>query len=90
MNCVFNELDKDHDGIISKKELFDLLKQQMPKQKAKKRVESIFLNLDISKNGRINYSTFLAAGMDKKEIFSNQNLWNAFKNIDANQNGYID
>ena len=48
MNRAFRTFDKDNDGKLTKNDLYQGLKKQMTKQQAKKKVKSIFSNLDVN------------------------------------------
>ena len=61
MDRAFKSLDKNGDGFISKVDIMKLLKKQMPKEQAREKVKSIFLNVDTEKTGQIQYSKFIAA-----------------------------
>ena len=56
LNNVFNGIDFDCDGAISKNDLYKHFKKRMTKENAKKKVNSIFLNIDSEKCGLINFN----------------------------------
>jgi len=45
--------------------------------------------LDVSHTGKINYSEFLLAAFDRRELMRKENLWAAFKYFDIENLGYI-
>ena len=52
-------------------------------------IDLIFKKMDFNKCGRINYSEFLAATVDKKIALTKANLQFAFHHFDADSTGYI-
>ena len=53
---VFEVFDRDQDGMINKKDLYHVLKETETKSEAKRRLQSIFLNIDNANTGTIHYS----------------------------------
>jgi len=87
---VFASLDKNADGKLSKKELIEGYTNIYGNaEKAAKEVDQIMNNADVDRNGFIDYSEFLAASMDKKQLLSKQNLKKAFDLFDRDGSGYI-
>ena len=56
-------MDRDHDGMLSKNDIFNIMKKVLPKEEARKKVKSMFLNMNTSNSGKISYSEFIAASM---------------------------
>lgn len=49
----------------------------------------MFKLLDISGEGTINYSVFLAATVEKQKVLTLNNLWFAFHHFDVSNSGFI-
>ena len=47
-------------------------------------------SIDVDKNGKINYTEFLASSLDKDELFKTDNLKKMFKLLDKDGNGKIE
>lgn len=52
-------------------------------------IDQIFSRFDFNKDGQINYSEFLAATVDKKNVLNTANLQFAFHHFDTDNEGYI-
>jgi calcium-dependent protein kinase len=82
----FNELG---DCKLTKEELIKGLSNYRDEREVKKIVGTLFISLDGDNNGYIEYEEFLRACVDKKEIFSENNLKCAFKFLDQNGSGKL-
>ena len=82
----FNELG---DCKLTKEELIKGLSNYRDEREVKKIVGTLFICLDGDNNGYIEYEEFLRACVDKKEIFSENNLKCAFKFLDQNGSGKL-
>eukprot|EP00745_Piridium_sociabile_P009573 TRINITY_DN167098_c0_g1_i1.p1 TRINITY_DN167098_c0_g1~~TRINITY_DN167098_c0_g1_i1.p1 ORF type:complete len:689 (+),score=112.14 TRINITY_DN167098_c0_g1_i1:119-2185(+) len=83
---VFNALDQDHDGFLSGLELSKaLLNLGVQASKVVKIVDAI----DLEGNGAIGYTAFVAAMLDIKDATVESNLWNAFRQLDLDNDGVI-
>jgi calcium-dependent protein kinase len=47
-------------------------------------------SIDVDKNGRINYTEFLASSLAKEDLFTVSNILKLFKLLDKDGNGEID
>lgn len=54
-----------------------------------KEFKTIIDELDLNKNGFIDYSEFLNAACNKQEVITNNNLRLVFEMIDIDKSGYI-
>lgn len=54
----------------------------MPSEEAEEEVDKIMQAADVDKNGKIDYSEFIAATADKKSLMSKQRLKAAFQLFD--------
>ena len=82
----FNELG---DCKLTKEELIKGLSNYRDEKEVKQKVDTLFISLDGDNNGYIEYEEFLRACVDKKEIFSENNLKCAFKFLDQNGSGKL-
>ena len=86
---IFEAFDKKKDGQIS----FDELKQGLVQLKSshinEEEVFELFKTLDSDKNGRIDYTEFLASTLQKKSYLRKERLYEAFTMFDKNNSGRI-
>lgn len=47
-------------------------------------------SIDTDKNGRINYTEFLASCMDQAKLFSEEHIKSVFNMIDKDGNGFVE
>jgi len=47
-------------------------------------------SIDVDKNGKINYTEFLASSLSKEELFTTSNILKMFRLLDKDGNGEID
>ena len=52
-------------------------------------ISKIITELDVKKNGKINYSEFLAATISVQEFMTEERLWMIFKRFDIDNRDYI-
>ena len=88
---LFNKMDLNGDGQISKDELYIGLKDflELSGDKLKNNVDIIFNNLDTDHNGFIEYEEFIRAAVNKKIFYSTNYLRYAFDYFDRDKNGCI-
>lgn len=55
-----------------------------------KELKQLMDSIDVDKNGKINYTEFLASSLEKDELFKIDNLKKMFKLLDKDGNGSID
>lgn len=55
-----------------------------------KELKQLMDSIDVDKNGKINYTEFLASSLEKDELFKVDNLKKMFKLLDRDGNGSID
>jgi calcium-dependent protein kinase len=82
---IFFSLDKNNDGTLT----FDEMYEGCKSLKSKLDIEEMFDSLDTDKSGKINYTEFIAATIDKKIYLKNERLFEAFKNFDKDGSGKI-
>jgi calcium-dependent protein kinase len=89
---LFNKIDKNGDGKITKEELFSglqELKKEESDEELKKEVETIFNNIDNDQNGYLEYEEFIRAAIDKEYFLNDKFLRFAFNYFDRDHNGNI-
>ena len=86
---LFSSIDKDYDGKISKKELYDFLFKYCNYDLTLE-VDQMFHNMDADRNGAIEFEEFLIASINKNLLLNEVNLKNAFNRFDFDKNGKID
>lgn len=68
LNDTFLSLDEDKNGIILIQHLSDILHDSRL-HLAQKEIDNLINSIDIDKNGKLNYSEFLAATISSKHNF---------------------
>ena len=89
---LFNRIDKNGDGRITREELFDGLQQFLKKsntENLREKVDCIFNNIDLDHNNYIEYEEFVRAAIDKEYFLNEQFLKFAFDYFDRDHNGDI-
>jgi calcium-dependent protein kinase len=88
---LFNKIDKNGDGQISREELYKGLENflKLSGKELKEKVDIIFNNIDTDHNGYIEYEEFLRAAVDKEYFLSDNFLRFAFDYFDRDKNGEI-
>jgi calcium-dependent protein kinase len=86
---VFLKIDKDGDGKLSRRELFESLRVSLSDDEAEMEVERIMNQVDSDNSGFIDYTEFLRANLDMKQFLSEENLKSAFQIFDRDGSGKI-
>ena len=88
---LFNKIDKNGDGQISKEELSKGLENfiKISGKELENKVNIIFSNIDMNHNGYIEYEEFIRAAVDKEYFLSDNFLRYAFNYFDRDKNGQI-
>jgi len=86
---LFNQIDINDDGKISKDELYNALKDRLNIKDLKKEIDIIFRNLDMDGNGYIEYEEFIRAAVNKEFFVSDEVIEFAFKFFDKDNSGDI-
>ena len=79
---IFKAIDKNGDGRLSKDEIMEGYDQFFGKNLDKNDIEKMFDAVDIDKSGFIDYSEFVVASMNEKNLLTNEKLQSAFKMFD--------
>lgn len=83
---VFSKLDLDCDGVLDLRELrAGFVAVYGEDSREVNEVEGLFNKLDLDGTGRLSYTEFCTAGMDKDMRMQEQVLWSAFKSFDVAQ-----
>lgn len=88
LQSIFNEMDVDNDGVISKEEFCNGLKNSNY-FKSNNEIDKLFKMIDTDNSKKINFSEFIAATVDKKFFDSKEKLLEVFQNFDRDNNGKI-
>ena len=89
---LFNLIDKNGDGRITREELFNGLqpyKKELSDDELRKQVDTIFTNIDTDHNGYIEYEEFVRAAIDKDHFLSVNFIQFSFNYFDKDHNGEI-
>lgn len=84
---IFESVDANGDGAISKKEF--KLSFSLVGERSSEWLDEAFVALDTDASGEIDYSEFLAAIMDSQLMERRDILWAAFQDFDQNNVGSI-
>ena len=84
----FISIDTNNSGSISASELQKAMRLS-GYQIAEEEIREIIKNNTYVGEGKINYTDFLIATLDKKKLLDNEALWQAFKYFDADNDGII-
>ena len=91
-NSLFLKLDDNNDGVISKSEFVNGLKELFKEQNEnidEKFLENEYHFLDVDHSNSIDYEEFLRAAVDKKLLLEEKFLKFAFDYFDVDKNGQI-
>ena len=89
---LFNKIDKNGDGKISREELFNGLqpyKKDVSDEELRKQVDVIFNNIDTDHNDYLEYEEFVRAAIDKEHFLNINFLHFSFNYFDKDNNGEI-
>lgn len=87
MRKIFQKIDKNGDGFLSRQEIENALKEYPNILSAN--AADILTQADTDGNGQINYSEFLTSALNWESHFSNEKLREAFKQFDKDGNGTL-
>lgn len=88
LKSIFNELDQDHTGMITAKDIKKALRKIGQKGSAKE-IQKIMNNVDSLGDGKIHYSEFLAATINVKDLLTDEHIVTLFDYFDTDNTGYI-
>ena len=85
---IFKDLDKNNDGILTKQELEEGLRNnEYPFNKND--IEAIFNNLDDNQSGAIDYTEFITAALNRQLIINDEKIAACFELFDRDKSGKI-
>jgi len=85
LRSIFNNIDVDHNGYITKEEFAEALKEFYSTEQ----VNNLFNSLDVEADGIIHYTEFLASTLEVVEELGEQRLIQAFDTLDNDHSGFI-
>lgn len=86
---VFKSLDTNNDGKLSKDELITGYKKHLSQIDAEIEVQKIMTVADSDGSGYIDFTEFVTATIDKKNLLSKERIETAFKLFDKDGSGSI-
>ena len=86
---IFRALDKNGDGHLSKDEILEGYEEHFGVPINEEDVDKMIKNVDIDGNGCIEYTEFVMATMNEKNMVTNDKLQAAFKMFDKDGSGTI-
>lgn len=86
---VFRAMDVNGDGKLSKEEIQNGYLQFFGRSLNDQEVDEMFVKVDADGSGEIDYSEFVVATMNEKNLISNNKLQTAFKMFDKDGGGSI-
>jgi calcium-dependent protein kinase len=87
LHDVFLSLDNDKEGTIQPEELLDAMRGKLGI--SEEEIHDIFGKLDRSHQGKIEYTTFIAASMANRMKLHDNSIKHVFHQLDADQDGKI-
>ena len=86
---IFQGLDTNGDGVLSREEIFEGYKSSLGEIEAQKECDRIFSEIDIDQNGTLDYNEFVMAATNRQKILNKDKLEATFKIFDKDGNGSI-
>ena len=79
---MFQQLDENGDGKLSKQEVLNGYEEVFGIPINEEEVDKMFNEIDMDGNGTIDYTEFVMATMNEKTVLTNDKLEQAFKMFD--------
>ena len=89
LRTLFQAIDSNGDGKLSRQELIEEYRKTMSSEDAEREVDVIMEKVDSDKSGFIDYTEFLQASMDHKKMMNADTLTRAFSVFDTDNSGKI-
>ena len=88
---TFKLIDENSDGVLTLEEIQNGIKNcKLNFNLNEEEIEKLFNDMDIDKNGLVNYTEFLSALMDYEKNIKKEHLIECFRKYDADDSGKID
>lgn len=84
---LFNEINEDHDGHLTKSEVAKAFRVYFGNAIDREDIDKMFNIIDVSGSGQIEFSEFLLACIPQKTLLTNENLAIVFKIFDDDGSG---
>jgi len=82
-------IDENGDGMLSKEEIKEGYKNYYNFELSDEEVDEMFAKIDQDNSGVIEYSEFVIATINEKNLLNNQKLEKAFNMFDTDESGSI-
>lgn len=82
-------MDKDGNGTLDKEEILAGYEEHFGVPISEETVDAMFAAVDIDGNGSIDYTEFVMATMNEKDLITNDRLRSAFRLLDKDGSGAI-
>lgn len=89
LSSVFKAFDENGDGMLSKEEIKNGYEKVFGYSINEEQINSMFKAVDLDGSGYLDYSEFVVATMNEKNLFSEKKLKAAFKMFDKDDSGLI-
>lgn len=86
---AFSAIDSNADGLLSKQELLEAYCRIMSREEATYVAEKVMWCVDLNGDGYLDFSEFMLAAKNHKDIMTSSNLRAIFHQFDSNSNGKI-
>lgn len=91
MRKVFNKIDKDQSGTLSKEELHASMSEMNAFFNIDESEFGVMIeSLDLDGDGQVDFREFFTAAIDKTLLLCDENLKSAFLMLDQDGNGVVD
>ena len=86
---IFRAMDTDQNGELSREEVLSGYEEHFGIPISEEAVDAMFKAVDIDGNGAIDYTEFVMATMNEKDLITNDRLRDAFRLFDKDGSGAI-
>ena len=86
---LFQQFDKNGDGVLSREEILLGYKEILGDVEAEIETDRIMKEVDLDKNGTIDYNEFVLASISQQKLLNKEKLESTFKMFDKDGNGTI-
>jgi Ca2+-binding EF-hand superfamily protein len=83
---VFNDIDENHNGALSKEEFCTYMEKHAPQFQ---NWDKHFNFLDTSHSGSLSFPQFKAGALNREYLLSDENLEAVFNILDTKKTGYL-